>query len=504
MPFRTPINMAIHRLLIAAFVASLGIIGVAREAVAFPASRLAGDTCGSEPTGFIIFVPIDAPGSQGKGLNIANLATGETVTILERSWVGQVAPLGQTGKAVVSTSEDEFVLVEAATGSATKLDIPPEIRRIREWTTGVPLGAGVRYTLLSDGFNAFLLDIEGGAVVDLRTLLPNEASEIPLNPTMSADEKWVLLWDANQQWLLPTDQPSAIRPLSEGSRSNGASFSSDSSAVIYNRRPADGDASRELVIEPVDGSSPPEVLASGKLVSGVFVRGTDLIAFDRVTEGVDDITAEIVLLDRATGDERALLTHEVEPMSLIPSPDGSHLLAGMDVSGSGMHYTDIDLLSGKVTELSVLDGLNLFGTIGSQWRLAMPVAQASEEVPLPGFYSIELNAGSATIMAPLAFDSFTFTNPPSFLTNGTVAFNLYFGTGAHVLWRLDLPSATATVLRDGAPIAGFDLSPDGCWLAIDEYLGQSDIYDSKVVVGRVGFPGSIDLGLGTNPVWVDA
>ena len=164
--------------------------------------------CATEPSGSVVFVPIDQSGEPVDGVAIADAATGEITAEIELPAIDRLTQLRAPGKALVSTTNGTF-LIDTDAGIATQLDIPAEVGTLFEWAQGLPVGTGAKRTLLSDGIDLFLLDFERNAVTAVRTLLPPETPSIPLYPVMSPDEEWVLLWDGTSLWLMPTAQPAA-------------------------------------------------------------------------------------------------------------------------------------------------------------------------------------------------------------------------------------------------------------------------------------------------------
>lgn len=490
-------------MLMAALLLSSISSAIAQESTVVPNNQMPQGGCGGSPSGLILYVPVDDAGEPTPGLNVADPSTGDVVASLDLPQVDRLIPLRAKGKAVASTATDEFYLVDALKATLTKLEISPDTGSLIEWTQGIPLGAGTERTLLSDGRDAFLLDAESGAVTDLRSLLPADSPPIPLLPVLSPDEESVLLWDGIRLWLLPVDQPEAIRPLTpQGVTSLGGSFSADGQTMIYHRTPADDDAMRELVVEPVDGSADTEVIARGNVFSGTFIGGTDLIAFERFVEQDDQFSARTALFNRTTGVEMILYTHEVEPTSLFPSPERTHLLALVMLRESGPRYVDINVRDGSIVELLTLDGLNIFGPTGSQWRIAMPMTGVADDSPTPGYYAIDLNTGVTTIMAPLDLENNVVASQPLFSNDGRTAMSAVFGPDGQTLWIFDLLTAKGAAVRDNTFI-GAALSPDGCWFAVAD-KGDIDGAVPTIVVDTTALDESQSIGPGRMPVWVAA
>ena len=457
--------------------------------------------CGDEPTGRILFVPVDDTGQSSAGLSVANPATGETVATIDLPIVERLNPLRSTGKAIASAEDGAYYLVDGFKAIATRLDISVESGLLFEWWLGVPLGVGEHKTILTDGRDAFLLDLDSAVTTDLRSLLPAGSPEIPLQPILSPDERFVLLWDALQLWLVPTADPAAARPLSDGRSPIIGTFSSDSTLVIYNRRIEGGDG-RELVIEPVDGFSPPEVIAAGKVVTGVFLGGNDLIAIERVPLDIDEPVMELLTISRESGDERVLLTHDINPVSLTPSPDGARLLLRISPSLGGFEYTTIELESGEATGLLFLNGLISFSFSGSTVGLAMPLIGVGDEPAVPGFYAIDLDTGSSTILAPIELDDVIAISQPLFSRDGLVALSSITSQESQSIWRLDLAAGKGTIVHEG-PVAGASLSPDGCWVTIGQVTTSGDKRIPMITVQQPGEEQSLSIGAGWQPVWVD-
>ena len=173
------------------------------------------------------------------------------------------------------------------------------------------------------------------------------------------------------------------------------------------------------MIERVDDSDSAEVVASGTINGAVFVQGTNLIAFDRILEDDDPITAELVLLDRIAGDERVLLRHEVQPISIFPSPSGKRLFVGMSDSDVDYRYFDVDLDTREVTELTEIAGLNAFGPTGGRWKLALAMNDITNgNAPTPGYYAVDLNAGTVANLAPITLDTGVTVTQPLFDSDG--------------------------------------------------------------------------------------
>jgi hypothetical protein len=194
------------------------------------------------------------------------------------------------------------------------------------------------------------------------------------------------------------------------------------------------------VIEPIDGSGEPEVIATGEIVSGVFIGGPDRIAFVHYGETAEGHTAETVLFDRTTGEERSLCASELNPTVLFPSPDGSRLLLEI-MDNDGPDYVDIELDSGVQTALPQLTGLYPFGPVGNPWLVAAPQTGAATEAPQPGYYVIDLNAGSATQLVPLTADSSQLVGYPTFSANSQSVIAAMFGPDEQMLMVFDLPGA---------------------------------------------------------------
>ena len=133
---------------------------VAQDATPFPENRLPPRVCGEDPDGAVVYLPIGDDGDQAPGLNVADPSTGEIVASLDLPQVDRLIPLREQGKLVASTATDEFFLVDALKETSTKLEISPDTGSLIEWTQGIPLGTGKERTLLSDGRDAFLLDIQ--------------------------------------------------------------------------------------------------------------------------------------------------------------------------------------------------------------------------------------------------------------------------------------------------------------------------------------------------------
>jgi len=180
--------------------------------------------CATEPSGSVVFVPIDQSGEPVDGVAIADATSGEITAEVELPAIDRLTQLRAPGKALVSTTNGTF-LIDTDAGIATQLEIPAEVGTLFEWTQGLPVGTGAKRTLLSDGIELFLLDFERNAVTAVRALLPPETPSIPLYPVMSPDEEWVLLWDGTSIWLMPASDPTSIRSLTPGGTSIGGSFS---------------------------------------------------------------------------------------------------------------------------------------------------------------------------------------------------------------------------------------------------------------------------------------
>ena len=469
--------------------------------VTMPRNQPLSTGCGDEPAGSVVFVPIDQAGQPVAGVAIADAENGEIAAEIELPAVDRITQLRAPGKALASTTDGAY-LIDVETEAATRLDIPAEVGTLFEWAQGLPVGTGAKRTLLSDGIDLFLLDFDDSTVTAVRSLLPAETPDIPLYPVMSPDEEWVLLWDAARLWLMPAAEPTAIRSLTPGGVSLGGSFSQDSRTIIYGRAPASGDDRREIVIEPADGSGSADVVVSGTINGAVFVQGTNLIAFDRILEDDDPIGAELVLLDRIAGRERVLYQHEVQPMSIYPSPNGKRLFVGMNDSELDFRYFDVDLDTRAVTELPEIAGLNAFGPTGGRFKLAMAMNGVTNgNAPNPGYYAVDLDAGAATNLAPITLDSGTNATQPLFDNGGTAAISAQFSPDGQQLWHFDLAAGDATQLTTDS-FAGAAISADGCWVAIAAVPAGGNSADAIVGVQPASGGDPVELGPGSNPVWV--
>ncbi|MCC6790061.1 MAG: hypothetical protein IT336_00155 [Thermomicrobiales bacterium] len=452
-------------------------------------------------TGRVLYLPVDDAGEILPGSVIADPATGATVATLDTPVVERLSPLAASGHAVASTDEGAF-LIDAASGTSNPLAVPPDTGVLFVWAQGLRANAGERYTLLSDGREFFMLNVDTGTATDLRGLLPGDATPFPLSPVLAADEATILIWDGFRQWLIPTADPAAIRALTpDDVDSRGGSFSADGATVIYSREVTGQERTRELVIEPVDGSRQPEVIATANLFSGVFIGGTDRIAYVRFAETDGELSAETMLLDRASGEERVLVTGEVQPISLFPSPDGSRLLLEIMDNG-GPHYVDIDLTSGAVVTLAAVTGLYQNGPVGNQWLIAMPQPGTATDAPLPGYYAIDLNTGTTSPLAPIVYENDPVVGLPMFSANGRAAIATVFEASAQTLHWFDLASATSAAVRD-TPFTGASISPDGCRFAVadrDPANGGAPI----VVLDTATPDDLLVLGPGASPIWVAA
>lgn len=476
---------------------------VAQDATPLPENGLPQRICGKDPSGLIVYVPVDDAGVQAPGLNVADPSTGKIVASLDIPKVDLLVPLRAPGKAVASTEDGRKFLINAMEATASELIVPAGTGQLFEWTRGLPLGVGTHWTILSDGWEQFLLNIENGSLINVHSLLPQGTPEINFYSVLAPDENSAIIGNGGQYWLVPINQPQGIRSLSLDtveSMSSYGSYSSDGNFVIYSRSPATGNDS-ELVVEPTDGSTPPEVIGSADRIFGVFVPGSDLIASYRYNYDGKERTTEIVLVDRVLGQERVLLTRSDSPIELIASPDGNHLLA-ISSSDDASHYTDIDLNTGKALELPVLDDLLLFGVLGSPWRLATPLIGSSDVAPFPGFYSVDLRAGKATILAPITLGNGVKITSPIFSKDGTSAMSATYGPEGQALWVFDLVSGTGTAVHEGA-FTGADLSPDGCWFVIGDLSGSGAETRATITVQQVEGDVSVSLGEGRKPVWVD-
>jgi hypothetical protein len=275
----------------------------------------------------LLYLPIADASTQLPGVSVADPAKGKTLATIDMSTVESLRPLAASGRAIATTAEDEFFLIDPATETATQLEIAPDVGAIFEWKLGFRANAGKRYTPLSDGRDVFLLEIATGTVTKLGALLPEDSPPILLGPVLSSDEEMLIIWDSVRQWILPTSDPASIRSLTpEGVGSQAASSSPDGQFIIYSRWTSTADQTPQVVIEPIDGSGEPKVITTGEIVSGVFIGGPDRIAFVHYGETAEGHTAETVLFDRTTGEERSLYASELNPTVLFPAGSETQLV----------------------------------------------------------------------------------------------------------------------------------------------------------------------------------
>jgi hypothetical protein len=226
-----------------------------------------------------------------------------------------------------------------------------------------------------------------------------------------------------------------------------------------------------------------------------------LIAFDRIHEEDDPITAEIVLLDRISGKERPLYQHEVNPIAIYPSPDGTRLLVQIGDTDVVFRYVGIDLDTRGVEEFPEIDGHVLYGPSGSRWRVATAMNNITNEaISATGYFAVDLNEGSLTKLAPITLDTGVVVTPPIFSDDGTAAMSAVFGPDQNALWHLDLDTATGTLITSAA-IAGASISPDGCWVVMAAVPEGGDFSEAAITIVRPGQDEATEIGPGRIPVW---
>ncbi len=457
--------------------------------------------CSATPDGRLLFLSLPADDSSGSDLFVADPASGEIRTFEGVSAIDSLSPLRAPGYALTSTEDDQTYLIDLANETAVTLDFPNDIGTIFESIQSLPVGTTPRTTVLTDGRDSFLLNIGTGTVQDLRDLLPADALSAPLFTYLSPDEATLAVWDTGRIWLIPTDDPSRIRVLSRGVQGSPGGFSPDGSLLLYSRSAGD-DAGRELVIEPVDASTSPEIIATGDIVNGVFAGDGQRVVYDRILRNDGEPTADLNVINLKSGKSTPLLEHEVDAVSLYAAPSSNRVLLGINAAGDGWNYTDIDLETGETRELTSIQGLPLFGQTGSQFRLAMPVIGMGNLPDDPGIYQVDLGTGTATQLAPIDLEEIQAINQPQFTLDGNAAILATFGPDAQSLLHIDVDDASATEIRT-TPFAGATLSPDGCWMAIVDRKPGGSSSDVDLVIQSIGARSTTSFGPGLNPVWIE-
>jgi hypothetical protein len=186
---------------------------------------------------------------------------------------------------------------------------------------------------------------------------------------------------------------------------------------------------------------------------------------------------------------------------MTPSPDGTHLLLSVDTASGVREHVDIELATGKQLTLSLMNDLYVYGVTGSRWSVAYPVAGVSEDVVAPGFYAIDRDRGTSTILGAIEFTTGVTVSQPIFSRDGAIAMSAIFSTEGQSLWILDLANGEGMEVRDGR-FAGASLSPDGCWCAVADIPDQAEASDATITIQRVGTSTSNTLGRGRVPIWV--
>ena len=349
----------------------------------------------------------------------------------------------------------------------------------------------------SDGQNKMLIGTPNFDadtwVVDLTTgerlaviglLLATQPPVSLQNVAISADDRWLLVWDGRTTWIvdLPNRTSRTLAVPSVTLQAGGeftfsAGFSSEGDMLVYSRQLLDG--STELRLQSSDGTYDHQLLASAAILVSLWLPGRDLLLLDE--RSMDGGT--LAVIDPETGNREDLLAYQGATNIVQFTPDGRQALVAIEgETGRDWYRIELSLvepaaqLLAGLAEAVVHPGFEF----ASQWALALP---STEPEWTTSVKSVDLTAGVVTLLIGGLTSDAAITGP-ILASSGNAALieiDSFTELAVHYL-RLDegrdiaidmMKGGGGVIAPDGSAFAvSFDLNTGGTATIVYDELGN--------------------------------
>ena len=415
------------------------------------------------------------------GLQVIDPDGGEPRAVTADRLQGGVATQA-AGRALYGAVDGTILLVDAATATATPLDVPTEVAGGLDptYVNSSVQGGGRRFSLITGplGGTAVLVDLTDGTATDLGPLLDDPqffaAAEFDL------EEELLVVETDRGLWLVPTSSPSSVRLVDEGTF--GGDLSDDGRRLVYSR--AADSSRRQIVVLDLESEDTTTIASGPELRFAGFIG--DRILIER--EG------SAALVDADGGDETTVI--EEPTADVRPIRTGDRAVVGVGLEGAERWV--LVTADGDVTELESLAGQvpRPAGT-GPRW-IPFVDANTSRRIQV-----LDMEDGEVTEVLALEDDASRVVEGPSPSPDGR-----------HALVRTEADGEMETLLADyedgeltvvGSRVVGASFAPDGSQVVVsrltDPEAGAADL--AVVPVDDPNQEGDV-IGTGLFPVWVPA